>query len=115
MSVMSKVYEQLNENAFVETAEEFSTSFCRRSKSWYAVQKKKNGDLSIPVAINCLNAVKVKIALAHLRRQKFGSVADSDLQILDAVRDQLEEYLLEHHRIAAVTETPPPKTKMLGN
>ncbi|NDW53611.1 DUF6626 family protein [Aliiroseovarius sp. PrR006] len=102
MSLMEKIYDYLHQNAFVETAEEFSTDWCWRSKSWFAVQKNKNGEFSIPVAINCLNKTKINIALAHLKRKKLGSIADSDIQILSEVRDQLEQHLLEQHRIAAV-------------
>jgi len=101
---METVYQQLHEHSFVETAEEFSKDWCWRSKSWFAVQKNKNGDFSIPVAINCLNAVKVKIALAHLRRKRLGSLVDSDIQILGEVKAVLEDYLLAEHRIAAVAD-----------
>ena len=115
MSLMETVYDQLHENAFVDTAEDFSTDWCWRSKSWFAVQKNKNSDFSIPVAINCLNAIKIKIAMAHLRRKKLGSIADSDIHILGGVRDLLEEHLLEQHRIAAVVHTPSPTERMFGN
>ncbi len=115
MSLMETVYDQLHEHSFVETAEEFSTDWCWRSKSWFAVQKNKGGELSVPVAINCLNKVKMKIAFAHLRRRKLGSLIDDDIRVLSEVKELLEEHLLQHHRIAAVAETPPPKTKMLGN
>ena len=104
MTIMETVYDELHQNAFVDTAEEFSTDWCWRSKSWFAVQKHKQGDFSIPVAINCLNAVKVRIALAHLKRKKLGSIIESDIRILSNVRGLLEEHLLEQHRIAAVVQ-----------
>ncbi len=115
MSLMETVYDQLHEQSLVETAEEFSTDWCWRSRSWFAVQKNKNGEFSIPAAINCLNKVKMKIAFAHLKRRKLGNLMDSDIRVLREVKELLEDHLLEHHRIAAVTETPLPKTKMLGN
>ena len=102
MTLMEEIYEQLDQNAFVETAEEFSTDWCWRSKSWYSVQKNKESDFTIPVAINCLNKVKVKIALAHIKKNKLGSIAESDLHILGDIQDKLECYLLERHRVAAV-------------
>ena len=102
MSIMEEVYDQLSQNAFVDTAEDFSTDWCWRSKSWYAVQKNKQSDFTIAVAINCLNKVKIQIAMAHLRKKKFGSIAESDIRLLSAVRDKLEQYLLSEHRIAAV-------------
>ena len=104
MTLMETVYDQLYEHSLVETAEEFSKDWCWRSRSWFAVQKNKNGEFSIPVAINCLNAVKVKIALAHLKRRKLGSLVDSDIRVLSEVRSMLEDHLLEQHRIAAVAE-----------
>jgi len=104
MTLMEEVYDQLTESAFVETAEEFSTDWCRRSRSWFSVQKNKQSDFSIPVSINCLNKVKLKIAMAHMRKQKLGGIADSDLRVLQDVRAKLEKHLLERHRVAAVAE-----------
>lgn len=102
MTFMEKIYTQLHENAFVDTAEEFSTDWCWRSKSWFAVQKNKQGEFSIPVAINCLNNTKMKLALAHLRKKSFGSIVESDIAVLQEVKEQLETHLLEQHRIAEV-------------
>jgi hypothetical protein len=104
MLIMEEIYVQLHEHAFVETAEEFSTEWCWRSRSWFAVQKNKQNDFSIPVAINCLNSVKIRIAQALLRKKKFGSIVESDLVILRRVRCTLERHLFEQHRIAAVVE-----------
>jgi uncharacterized protein YecA (UPF0149 family) len=114
MLMIEEVYTQLQENAFVDTAEEFSTDWCWRSKSWFAVQKNKGSDFTIAVAINCLNSIKIKIAQAHMRRKKFGSIAESDLSILRQVRDKLEQYLLEQHRVAAVAEQVSQQHTMLG-
>ena len=102
MSLIEEVYDQLNKNAFVETAEEFSTDWCWKSKSWYGVQKNNRSDFSIPVAINCLNKVKIMIAMAHMRKKKLGSIAESDIRLLSVVREKLEQYLLDVHRIAAI-------------
>jgi hypothetical protein len=108
--LMEEVYQQLRRDGFVETAEDFSVDWCWRSKSWFAVQKNKGGDFAIEVAINCLSAVNVWINLAHLRRKQLGSIADSDLRILNDVRSKLELYLLEQHRITAVAaDVPLPK------
>ena len=102
MTIVEEVYDQLRQNTFGDTAEDFSTNWCWRSKSWYAVQKKNQSDFSIPVAINFLNQVKIKIAMAHLRKKRLGSIAESDIRLLSEVRDKLEQHLLEAHRIAAV-------------
>ena len=104
MLLIEEIYDQLRDNAFVETAEEFSTDWCWRSISWYAVQKNKGRDFSIPVAINCLNKVKIKIAFAHMRKKKLGDIAESDINILTAIKDKLEQHLLVKHRIAAIAE-----------
>jgi hypothetical protein len=104
---MEEIYNQLLIDGFVENAEEFSARWCWRSKSWFAVQRNKGGDFTIEVAINCLNVTRVRIALAHLRRKQLGSIADSDLRILNDVRSKLELYLLEQHRITAVAADVP--------
>lgn len=104
MTMMENIYKSLNENALVETAEEFSTDWCWRSKSWFAVQKNKQADFAIPAAINCLNVVKIKLALQHIRHGKLGSFVDDEIETLRDVRDQLEAYLLKQHRIAVVTD-----------
>jgi hypothetical protein len=113
MLLLEDFYKRLHEHDLVETAEDFSTDWCWRSKSWFAVQKNKNSDFSIPAAITCLNRVKVKTALAHLRRKRLGSVGDDDIRLLGAIKKSLETYLLEHHRIAAVAEAETPQRKML--
>ena len=104
MTLMEEIYERLHDNAFVATAEEFSKNWCWRSQSWYAVQKNKGSDFSADVAINCLNSVKLSIAKLLLRRRQLGSIADSDLAILEEVRARLEGYLLDRHRIAEAAE-----------
>ena len=111
---MEDIYNRLREHDLVETAESFSTDWCSRSKSWFAVQKNQNSDLSIPAAITCLNSTKVKIALAHIRRKRLGSVVDSDIRLLGDIKESLETYLLEQHRIAAVADDTVLKSKMLG-
>jgi hypothetical protein len=113
MILIEKVFKHLCEHDLVLTAEDFSTDWCGKSRSWYAVQKHNDSDFSIPAAITCLNRVKVKTALAHLRRKRLGSVGDDDIRLLGAIKESLETYLLEHHRIAAVAEAETPKRKML--
>lgn len=104
MALMEEVYDQRATNAFVETAEEFSTDWCWRGRSWFSVQKNKQSDFSIPVAINCLNKVKTKIAMLHIRKHKLGGIAESDLGVLQDVRAKLEKDLLEQHSVAAAAE-----------
>jgi hypothetical protein len=104
MLMIEEIYTELHENAFVGTAEEFSTEWCWRSKSWFAAQKNKRSDFAIPVAINCLNSIKIRIALAYLRRKTLGSIAESDIAILSHLKGKLEKHLSEQHRIVAVVE-----------
>ena len=111
MLLMEEIYLQLRENDLVDTAEDFSTDWCWRSRSWYAVQKNKENDLTVTTAITCLNNVKVKLALAHLRRKKFGSIIDCDIQTLGFIKSRLEAYLLVKHRIAAVADEETPNGK----
>ena len=111
MLMIEEIYTELHENAFVQTAEEFSTDWCWRSKSWFAVQKNKRSDFAIPVAINCLNSIKIRIALTHLRRKTLGSIAESDIAILSQLKGKLEEHLSEQHRVAAVVEDDPLRSK----
>ncbi|MCA0045110.1 DUF6626 family protein [Celeribacter litoreus] len=111
MLLMEEIYLQLRKQDLVDTAEQFSTDWCWRSRSWYAVQKNKENDLTVATAITCLNNVKVKIALAHLKRKKLGSIIDGDIKTLGFIKDQLEVYLLVKHRIAAVADEETPNKK----
>ena len=106
MTLIESIYTSLQEHALVETAEDFSTEWCWRSKSWYAVQKNSHADFSIPVAINCLNSVKIKLGFKHMMRKGLGSFVDDDIDVLNNVRAQLEAYLLEKHRITEVADKP---------
>lgn len=113
MLLMEEIYTELRKNDLVETAEQFSTDWCWRSRSWYAVQKNKGNDLSVATAITCLNNAKVKIALAHLKRRKLGSIVDDEIEALGFVKVRLETYLLDNHKIAAVAGNDGTCGKML--
>jgi|GEM_PF-1803625 len=113
MLLMEQIYTQLRDFDLVETAEKFSTRWCWRSKSWYAVQKNKNNDFGVATAITCLNNVKVHIALAHLRRKRLGNVVDGDIAVLHSVKTSLETYLLDQHQILAVADDKSIRSKML--
>jgi len=63
MLLMETIYKELNENKLLNNAEEFSTDWCNRSRSWFAVQKNKGSDFSIPAAISLLNYTKVRRAM----------------------------------------------------
>lgn len=114
MLLMEEIYLQLREQDLVDTAEQFSTDWCWRSRSWYAVQKNKENDLTVATAITCLNNVKMKLALAHIKRKKFGSIVDGNIETLRLIKRRLETYLLVKHRITAVADEETPNGKMLG-
>lgn len=111
MTLIEKIYQSLTSKALVESAEEFSTDWCKRSKSWFAVQKRSKAEFTIPVAINCLNKVKTRLTFKLSQKNKVGSFVDDEIAVLHAVRDQLEAYLLEKHRICRVAGDLGPHTK----
>lgn len=110
---METIYKDLKEYDFVDNAEDFSTVWCNRSRSWFAVQKNKGGDLSVAAAISLLNYVKVRRAMRILRRKQLGSILDDEINMLTSIIDCLDEYLLNAHQIAAVAETETLKQIML--
>lgn len=113
MLLMETIYKDLKEYDLVNNAEEFSTDWCNRSRSWFAVQKNKDSDFSVPVAINLLNHVKMRRALLTLKRRQLGSILDGEINLLTSIIDCLDEYLLNAHQIAAVAETDKLKRIML--
>lgn len=104
MLLMETIYKDLKEYDLVNNAEEFSTDWCNRSRSWFAVQKNKGSDFSIPVAINLLHYVKVRRAMLILKRRQLGSILDGEINLLASINEHLDEYLLNVHQIAAVVE-----------
>ena len=115
MLLMEKIYKELNENRLLSNAEEFSTDWCNRSRSWFAVQKNKGSDFSIPAAISLLNYVKVRRAMRILKRKQLGAILDDEIAMLTSIIDDLDNYLLNAHQIAAVEETEAMKQIMLLN
>jgi hypothetical protein len=115
MLLMETIFKDLKEYDLVNNAEEFSTDWCSRSRSWFAVQKNKGRDFSVPVAISLLGYIKMRRTMLILKRRQLGSILDGEINLLTSVIDCLDEYLLNAHQIAAVAETKPLQQKMLGN
>ena len=105
MLLMETIYTDLHNFDIVDSAEEFSTVWCGKSKSWFAVQKNKGGDLSVAAAITLLNYIKVRRALLILRRKKMGAILDDDINLLATIIKSLDDYLLQSHNILEVAET----------
>lgn len=105
MLLMEKIYNELAEVDLVDNAEEFSIKWCNKSRSWFAVQKNKGGDLTIQTAICLLNYVKVRRAIRFISRKQLGSILDDEIDLLTSVVEQLDSYLLDAHQIVAVAET----------
>jgi len=104
MLLMETIYSELHAFDIVDNAEEFSTVWCGKSKSWFAVQKNKGGDLSVAAAIKLLNYTKVRRAMRILKRKQLGSILDDEIKLLSAVVVRLDDYLLQSHNIAEVAE-----------
>ncbi|WP_363322248.1 DUF6626 family protein [uncultured Aliiroseovarius sp.] len=99
---MEQIYIDLRKENLVDTAEDFSRKWCRRSRSWYAVQKNSGSDFSVQAAIACLQHTQIQIALAHLRKKTLGTAVDLEIEILRNVRSSLEAYLHCEHNILSV-------------
>jgi len=104
MLLMETIYTDLHNFDIVDNAEDFSEIWCGRSKSWFAVQKHKGGDLSVAAAIALLNHTKVRRALRILKRKKLGAILDEEINLLTSIVKRLDDYLLQKHRIAEVAE-----------
>ena len=104
MLLMETIYTELHDFDIVESAEEFSTAWCGKSKSWFAVQKNKGGELSVATAITLLNYTKIRRALRILKRKQVGAILDDEISLLTDIIKRLDEYLLQAHNIAEVAE-----------
>ncbi len=58
MLLMETIYTDLHSFDIVDSAAEFSTVWCGKSKIWFAVQKNKGGDLSVAAAIIAIDFFK---------------------------------------------------------
>ena len=105
MLLMETIYTDLYKYDIVDSAEEFGTAWCGRSKSWFAVQKIMGGDLSVATAIALLNYTKVRRTLRILKRKQLGAILDDEINLLTAIIERLDDYLLQAHNIVEVAET----------
>ncbi len=105
MILIEKVFKHQCEHDLVLTAEDFSTDWCGKSKSWYAVQKHSGSEFSVTAAINCLDKVSMKLVLLKMSRRRMGGLLEAEIRALDEIRQRLKEYLNEQHRITEVKLT----------
>lgn len=94
MTLMEHTYKQLRDIGLVETGEFFSTHYLGRNKNWYAWQRHAGRDLSAAAAVNCLRAVRARLATPQLATEQHHALASTAEQLLD--------YLQAHHFIADV-------------
>lgn len=102
MNLMEKIYFQLHSEGLVGSAEEFSTQWCSRSRHWFAVQKRSANGFSVVTAIHCLRKVHTELAKSKVRRDKFGSFLNSEVEVLSDTKGDLEKYLYDEHEVVQV-------------
>jgi hypothetical protein len=113
MTILENVFEQLEAVELIETAEEYSLDWCNKSRSWFANRKHQGGEFGISAAINCLDRVNHRLCMMKFKTRRFGNLVDEEIETLERIQTQLEEFLLSHHRIAKVQLTELHQSKML--
>ncbi|MCF2904642.1 hypothetical protein L0666_06565 [Octadecabacter sp. CECT 8868] len=113
LTLVELVYETLAEHDLVLTAEDFSTDWCRKSKSWYAERKHNGRGFSVTAAIDCLDAVNMKCAILSLSQRRMGGLLEAEINALGDISEALKTYLAEQHRITEVALRKTPTSKML--
>ena len=93
MKLMNYTYMKLLEIDEIDTAEELSSTWCKKNRNWFAWQKHAGHDFSVDAAINCLAYTRARLAK---RRDSDGK------QGLREVEQLLSDYLLHKHRIAEI-------------
>ncbi|WP_294619210.1 hypothetical protein [uncultured Roseovarius sp.] len=97
-----RVYDVLSQNELVHTAEDFGVNWCGKCKSWYAERKHARRDFGVAAATACYRAIHHKLEQVRKSRLRIGAVLDDEVEALEAARDLVQRYLLEHHSISAV-------------
>ena len=113
MTLLVEVFERLIEHDLVQSAEEFSTDWCGKSKSWFGERKHSGRDFSVTAAIDCIRSVQLKLVTLRLSNRRMGGFLEPDIRALDEVNAALKAFLAEQHRITEVALDAAPKRKML--
>lgn len=107
MLLVEQVFEELCEHDLVQTAEDFSTDWCCKSRSWFSERKHSQRDFSVSAAISCLDAINTKQAILRMRQRRMGGLLDAEVRALERIRQALRLYLQDQYRIGEVV---PPTT-----
>ncbi len=113
MLLIEKILGLLVEQDLVATAEEFSTDWCCKSRSWYAERKHSRRDFSVTAAISCLDTANRKLMLLRMRQKRMGGLLQAEIAALGQIEDALRAFLHEQHRITEVALSKTGSGKML--
>lgn len=100
--LIEKVFELLCEHDLVASAEDFSTEWCCKSRSWYAERKHSKRDFSVTAAISCLDTSNRKQLLLRMRQRRMGGLLEAEILALGQIQEALRAYLHDQHRITEV-------------
>lgn len=104
MKLLNYTYMKLVELDEIETAEELSTTWCKKNRNWFAWQKHAGQDFSIDAAINCLARTRQRLAE---RQDKIGQSGLAEVEQL------LCDYLRHKHRVAEIVADAEVEAAML--
>lgn len=102
MLLVEQVFEELREHDLVQTAEDFSTDWCRKSRSWFSECKHSQRDFSASAAISCLDAVNRNKAIFRMSQRRMGGLLDAEVGALERMGQAIKVYLRDQYRIGDV-------------
>ena len=104
MTLITYTLNKLIELNEVSTAQEMSTTWCKRNRNWYAWHKHAGSDFSVDAAINCLEHIRVRQGQVRAKRIQ---------RELGHLEQLLADYLLREHRVAAIASCKQAQPEML--
>ena len=113
MLLIEKILNLLVEHDMVASAEDFSTDWCCKSRSWYAERKHSKRDFSVTAAISCLDTANRKLLMLRMRQKRMGGLLNAEVVALGQIEDALRAFLHEQHRITEVALSETGSSKML--
>ena len=106
MSILMLTYELLREADVVQSAEEFSETWCQRSPSWYANRKHAEAEFNVATAINCNTVANLYLQVYQYRSDAGVAPSVQALDAVEEVRGLTQRYLERRYRIAELVMTP---------
>lgn len=94
MKLVNFVYLMLLSINEVNTAEEYSSTWFKKNKNWFARQKFSGHDFSIDAGINCLSYIRARLGQ---RRD------DEGRQVLAEIESLLSDYLFLKHKVSDIS------------